>query len=58
MILYIYNFIILYGCLFGVFFFFFFFLYTPAPANLKSWVQQTNLASNTQKICVILGFNF
>ena len=33
-ILYIYNSLILYGCLFGVFFF----LYTPALASLKSWV--------------------
>ena len=35
MILSIYNFLILHGCLFGVFFF----LHTLAPASLKSWVR-------------------
>ena len=33
-ILCIYKFLILYGCLFGVFFFFY-----SDPANLKSWVH-------------------
>ena len=37
-ILCIYNFLILYGCLFEIFFFFFFFN-TPAPATLKSQVR-------------------
>ena len=40
-ILSIYNFLILYGCLFGVFFFFFF-LYTPASTSLKSQVRPQN----------------
>ena len=40
-ILCIYNFLILYGCLFRVFLFSFFFsfLYTPVTASLKSWIR-------------------
>ena len=37
-ILSIYNFLILYECLFG----FFFFFYTLAPASFKSWPIPTN----------------
>ena len=53
-ILYIYNFLILYECLFRIFFFS---LYSSL-ASLKSWVRpcQQQIAPNS-KFCMVLGTN-